>query len=97
MLQEKEIERIGSNETIKIDVRLIAATNQNIEKLITKGKDGSLANRRLVIAKTGEMTAKKIFEKIAPKYAKTSGGYTRIVKMGARRGDAAKMAIIEFV
>lgn len=67
------------------------------EKIITKGVKGDLANRKLVISKVGAVAAKKVFEKIAPKYKERAGGYTRIVKLPRRKGDAAKMAIIEFV
>ncbi|NOY35783.1 MAG: 50S ribosomal protein L17 [bacterium] len=68
-----------------------------IEKMITKGKSGALASRRLVTARIGEDAAKKIFSEIAPKYKERKGGYTRITKLPRRKGDAAKMAIIEFV
>lgn len=68
-----------------------------IEKIVTKAKNDSLSNRRLVVSNIGSEPAKKLFEKIAPKYKDRRGGYTRIVGLGHRRGDASKMAIIEFV
>ena len=68
-----------------------------VEKIITKGIKGGLAGRKMVIAKIGAPSAKKVFEKIAPKYKERKGGYTRIIKLPPRKGDAAKMAIIEFV
>lgn len=68
-----------------------------IEKILSRAKEDKLSNRRLVIAKVGEVAAKKLFEKIAPKYKNRNGGYTRIIKLSPRKGDASKMAIIEFV
>lgn len=72
-----------------------------IESLVTKGRVGDLASRRLVIARLGgtegENGAKKIIDTIAPRYATRPGGYTRIVKLPRRGGDASKMAVIEFV
>ena len=68
------------------------------EKMITIAKDPTLANKRLVFAfVTKESVAKKLFDEIAPRYEGRNGGYTRIIKTGARRGDAAEMAIIELV
>ena len=68
------------------------------EKMITIAKEPTLANKRQVFAfVTDEAVAKKLFDEIAPKYADCNGGYTRIIKTGARRGDAAEMAIIELV
>ena len=68
------------------------------EKMITLGKEGSLHSKRQVFAYvTKEGVAKKLFDEIAPKYADKNGGYTRIVKIGPRRGDAAEMAIIQLV
>ncbi len=68
------------------------------EKMITIAKDATLANKRNVYAFiTKEDVSKKLFDEIAPKYAGRNGGYTRIIKTGARRGDAAEMAIIELV
>ena len=68
------------------------------EKMITLGKVGDLHSKRQVFAYvTKEDVAKKLFDEIAPKYADRNGGYTKIVKIGPRRGDAAEMAIIELV
>ena len=68
------------------------------EKLITIAKENNLHNKRLAHSViTKETVVKKLFDEIAPKYAEKNGGYTRIFKTGARRGDAAEMAIIELV
>ena len=68
------------------------------EKMITTAKTNDLHSRRQVLAYvTKEDVVKKLFDEIAPKYAETKGGYTRIIKIGPRRGDAAEMAIIELV
>jgi large subunit ribosomal protein L17 len=77
-----------------------------VEPLITKAKKGDLHARRQVAATlelrntpfySGRDTLYKLFEEIAPRYAARPGGYTRIVKLGPRRGDNAPMAVIEFV
>ncbi|MBU0999346.1 50S ribosomal protein L17 [Patescibacteria group bacterium] len=70
-----------------------------IEKLITRAKTESLATRRLIIAKLSNRSfeVKKLFEVIVPKYVDKKGGYTRILKLGARKSDGTQMAIIEFV
>ncbi|MCH5303441.1 MAG: 50S ribosomal protein L17 [Ruminococcus sp.] len=68
------------------------------EKMITISKDNTLANKRLVMRfVTKEDVTKKLFDEIGPKYKDRNGGYTRITKIGPRRGDAAEMAIIELV
>ena len=68
------------------------------EKMITLGKENTLHAKRQVFGYvTKEGVSKKLFDEIAPKYADKNGGYTRIVKIGPRRGDAAEMAIIELV
>ena len=68
------------------------------EKIITIGKNDSLHAKRLVYSFiTKETVAKKVFDEISPKYKERNGGYTRIIKIGPRRGDAAEMAIIELV
>jgi len=68
------------------------------EKMITLGKKKTLASYRQALSFiTREDVAKKVFDEIAPKYAEREGGYTRIYRIGPRRGDAAEMAIIELV
>ena len=68
------------------------------EKMITIAKTNNLANKRNVMAfVTKETVAKKLFDEIAPKFEGVNGGYTRIIKKGPRRGDAAEMCIIELV
>ncbi len=68
------------------------------EKMITLGKRDDLhAKRQIFSYITKETVAKKVIDETAPKYSDRSGGYTRIVKIGVRRGDAAPMAIIELV
>ena len=68
------------------------------EKMITLGKKNTLASRRQAMAfVTKEAVVAKLFSEIAPEYANRNGGYTRIIKTGPRRGDAAEMAIIELV
>ena len=68
------------------------------EKMITIAKTNNLANKRNVMAFiTKEDVTKKLFDEIAPKYEGVNGGYTRIIKKGPRRGDAAEMCVIELV
>ena len=68
------------------------------EKMITLGKKNTLASRRQALAYiTKEDVVTKVFSEIAPKYADRNGGYTAIYKLGARRGDAAEMALIKLV
>ncbi len=68
------------------------------EKMITLGKKNTLASRRAALAYiTKEDVVTKLFSEIAPKYADRNGGYTQIFKIGARRGDAAEMAIVRLI
>jgi large subunit ribosomal protein L17 len=68
------------------------------EKLITAAKTNNLASRRKVMSKIKDKeVVTKLFDEIAPQYSERPGGYTRILKMYPRRGDAAKQAIIELV
>jgi large subunit ribosomal protein L17 len=69
------------------------------EKMITLGKAGTLHDRRLASARLhqDEAAVKMLFNEIAPTQKERHGGYTRIVRLGQRRGDAAQLAILEFV
>ncbi len=68
------------------------------EKIITVAKIDSLSNRRMIMSFiTKKDVARNLFEKIAPKYTDKNGGYTRITRLGPRRGDAAEMAMIELI
>ncbi len=68
------------------------------EKMITLAKKNNLAAYRQALSfLTKEDVAKKLFDQIGPKYATRDGGYTRVVRIGPRRGDAAEMAVIQLV
>lgn len=73
-------------------------TRRMAEKMITLAKRGDLHARRQVLAYVyDETVVKKLFDEIAPKYSDRNGGYTRMLKLGPRRGDAAEMVILELV
>ena len=85
----------GKIETTVTRAKEVAAMT---EKMITLGKAGDLHSKRQVFAYvTKESVAKKLFDDIAPSYNGRNGGYTQIVRIGPRRGDAAEMAIIQLV
>lgn len=74
------------------------SVNRLAEKMITLGKRGDLHARRQAMEYIlDEEVVKKLFDVLATKYAERSGGYTRIIKVGHRRGDAAEMVILELV
>ena len=84
--------KIETTETRAKEARSLA------EKMITLGKTNTLHSRRQALAFiTKEDVVTKLFAEIAPKYAERNGGYTRVIKIGPRRGDAAPMAIVELV
>jgi len=85
-------EKITTTEAKAREVRVLA------EKMITLGKDGSLASRREALAFiTNKKVVDKLFAEIAPGYTDRNGGYTRLLKMGPRPGDNAPMVQIELV
>lgn len=84
--------KIETTVTRAKEVRAVA------DKMITLGKTNTLSSKRQVYSYiTKDEVAKKVFDELAPKYEGRNGGYTRIIKIGPRRGDAAEMAIIELV
>jgi large subunit ribosomal protein L17 len=85
-------EKIVTTEAKAKEIRGLA------EKMITLGKEGSLASRRRALAfVTDKKLVEKIFSELAPRYAERAGGYTRIVKLGRRVGDGARLAQIQMV
>ena len=86
------------NEQLKTTVTRAKEVQPLAEKMITLAKQNDLAAYRQALAfLTKEDDAKKLFDQIGAKYADRNGGYTRIVRIGPRRGDAAEMAIIQLV
>lgn len=83
---------------IETTVTRAKETRSMAEKMITLGKKNTLHARRMALAYiTKEDVVARLFDEIAPKYDDRNGGYTRIVRIGPRRGDAAEMAILELV
>lgn len=86
------------HQRIKTTLAKAKAVRPLAEKMVTLGKKGSLHARRTALAVLRQKGAvKKLFEDIAPRSAARNGGYTRIVKLGARKSDAAPVAFIEWV
>ena len=86
------------NGSIQTTVTRAKEVRSLTEKMITLGKKNTLAARRAAMAFiTKEDVVKKLFDTIAPEYAERNGGYTRMYKMGPRRGDGAEMALIKLV
>ena len=86
------------NEQIKTTITRAKEVAPLAEKMITLAKKNNLASYRQALSfLTKEDVTKKLFDTIGPKYASRDGGYTRIVRIGPRRGDAAEMAIVQLV
>jgi len=84
-------ERIKTTEAKAKEVRVF------IEKQISLAKENNLKARRLLIKRFSQKIAKKLIEEIVLRYKERKGGYTRIIKLGSRKSDGAKMAVIELV
>ncbi|PJI08905.1 MULTISPECIES: 50S ribosomal protein L17 [Clostridium] len=83
---------------IETTVTRAKETRSLAEKMITLAKRGDLHSRRQVLSfVTEETVVKKLFDEVAPKYNERNGGYTRMYKMGPRRGDGAEVVILELV
>ena len=85
------------NERIKTTEAKAKEMRKMVEKSITKAKKGDLAARRILVKLFSKEVVKKVVEEVAPRYEKRAGGYTRIIKLGPRKLDGARMAIIELV
>ena len=86
------------HEQIKTTTAKAKELRPYVEKLVTLAKKGGLSNRRLAHAKLlDDAQLVKLFDTLADRYSDRAGGYTRIIKAGIRRSDAAPMAVIEFV
>ena len=87
-----------THEAIKTTLPKAKELRRVVEPLITMGKAPSLANKRLAFSRLRDRDAVvKLFGELGPRYEKRPGGYTRILKMGYRVGDAAPMAYVELV
>ncbi len=84
-------ERIQTTEAKAKELRVVA------EKFITRAKNNTIANKRVLAQVLSPKINKKLFEEIAPKYKDRNGGYTRIMRLGPRPSDGANMVIIELV
>ena len=104
-LRRSLITELFRHERIRTTRAKAAAIRGEAEKMITKAKRGNAAGeakavhaRRLAAGRLNDPEiVKKLFDEIAPRYADRPGGYTRIIKLGPRGGDAAEMALIELV
>ena len=84
-------------EKIKTTEAKAKETSRIIEKFITKAKKNDLTTKRFLNRYLSKKVAKKLIEEIIPRYKERKGGYTRIIKLGLRKSDRAKIAIIELI
>ncbi len=83
---------------IKTTITKAKEARRFAEKMVTRGKKGDLHSRRIAISKLRNKEAVSyLFSDLAPRYADRNGGYTRIIKLGRRKGDAAEMCILQWV
>lgn len=84
----------GKIQTTEVKAKVLKSF---IERLVTKGIEGTLHAQRLIASRIGPVSASKIMKEISPKYKNRKGGYTRVIKLKTRLSDGARMAQIEFV
>jgi len=92
------VTQVFQHERIETTEAKAKAVRGDIEKFITLAKRGDVHARRLVLKTvTDKKVVDKLFEKIGPRFKERNGGYTRIIKLGQRHGDAAEMVLLELV
>ncbi len=96
-LFRNQLDSLILHERIQTTIHKAKELRPLAEKMVTLGKRGGLHARRLALRDLSQDAAKKLFDEIAPRFATRPGGYTRILKLGQRQGDAAEKAILEFV
>lgn len=104
-LRRNLIKQLFTHERIQTTKAKAAAVRGEAEKLITLAKksadgaaDEKVNARRLAVSKLGDnQIIKRLFDEIAPRFATRNGGYTRVIKLGPRHGDAAEMVVLELV
>ncbi len=83
---------------VKTTVQKAKAARSIADKMITLGKSGTIHDRRLAVSRLHQpKVVRKLFAEVAPRSAQRNGGYTRIIRLGTRIGDAADIAYLEFV
>ena len=98
MLMKSLVTNLILAESIKTTLPKAKEARKDADKIVTIAKKGDLAARRLAASRLLDPKAvQKLFDKIAPAMKDRKGGYTRIVKLGTRRGDAAEMCILQYV
>ena len=98
MLMKSLVANLLLAESIKTTLPKAKEARKDAEKMVTIAKKGDLAARRLAASRLVQPAAvQKLFAEIAPAMKDRQGGYTRIVKLGARKGDAAEMCILQWV
>ncbi len=98
MLMKSLVTNLILAESIKTTLPKAKEARKDADKIVTIAKKGDLAARRLAASRLTEPKAvQKLFAEIAPKMADRHGGYTRIIKLGTRKGDAAEMCILQWV
>ena len=98
MLMKSLVTNLILAESIKTTLPKAKEARKDADKIVTIAKKGDLAARRLAASRLLDPKAvQKLFDKIAPSMKDRKGGYTRIVKLGTRRGDAAEMCVLQWV